>query len=206
MRRMTLFLALLLAFPVASFAQTDSIDLTVFAGYRSGGDFIADPDLFDRFVDEFEVDDADVYGLALGIPISRSFAVELLYSRQETELSFDDGFFVDPVFLSDIEVSYFHAGMRWQWAPGQVQPYVAAGLGVARLSPDDALLDTEHRFSGSLGAGVRIMPTDHVGLRLEARGYFTDLSDYDDRRCCRDDYDNGDLYQVEATAGIVFAF
>lgn len=201
---LALLLGLVLAAPAT--AQDTSLELTIFGGYRSGGDFIATDQVFDRYLEKFKVEDDDVYGAALDIPVSRSFAIELLYSRQDTQLSLDDGIFVGDIPLADLEVTYYQAGMRWQWAPGQVQPYLSLGLGVARLAPKDSDLETENRFSGSLAVGLKVMPSKHVGIRIEGRGYFTDLSNYDEYDCCYRDNNNGDLYQVEATGGIVFAF
>ena len=197
-------LCLALALPAA--AQDGFLELTVFGGYRSGGDFTTTERVFDRYRDRFTIEDADVYGATLDIPLSRSFAVELLYSRQDSQLSIDEGVFAGDIPLADLEVSYYQAGVRWQWAPGQVQPYLAAGLGWARLAPKDSDLETENRFAGSLAVGLKVMPSRHVGIRIEGRGYFADLSNYEDYDCRYCNNGDDDLYQVEATGGIVFAF
>lgn len=198
-------LALALALPLTATAQ--SLEITPFLAYRSGGEFVADSSVFDDFIDEFDVDDAEAYGLIVDIPLSRSFAIELLYSTQETDLSFAGGFFGPEEPFGEIELSYLHGGVRWQWAPGQVQPYLALGLGATRLDPSLPELDTENRFSASLAVGIKVMPTDNLGLRFEVRGYGTDLSDYhDDRFCCDRRSDEGDLYQLEAIGGLVLRF
>jgi len=208
MKRLALLLVTttILFSPIAE-AQTSGVELTIFGGYRSGGDFNPIDAFDDLFQPDLEVDDGDVLGAALGIPIADNLAIELLYSRQESELFFNGGFFAPRERISDVDVTYAQVGIQYQWTPGQLRPFVGAGLGIARLDPQGSSLESEDAFAGNINGGLKIFPTEHVGLRLDGRVYFANFDNFRGDRCefC-EDYGDGDLYQGEATVGIIFKF
>jgi hypothetical protein len=78
---------------------------------------------------------------------------------------------------------------------------------VARLDPDFPEVTAEDYFAGSLGGGVKVFFSQNVGLRLEARGYWTNLqTDYRDRDR-HDRYNSdGDLVQGEGSVGLILSF
>ncbi|MCB1033843.1 MAG: outer membrane beta-barrel protein, partial [Acidobacteria bacterium] len=185
------------------------VELTLFGGYRSGDDFNV-VDAFDDFLEpRLEIEDGDVYGAILAIPLTDDFFLEFLYSTQETTLTERGGLFEPDLELSDLDVTYIHAGVLYQWSPGQLRPFIDAGLGVAILDPSVSFLDQESRLSGHIGGGVKIFFNEHLGLRVEGRALWADLNDeaFHDDRCCRDRRsESDDLFQGEATAGIIFKF
>ena len=106
-----------------------------------------------------------------------------------------------------------NVGMLFQTTDNDVVPFFVASAGITRLDPDVPGADSEERFSMSLGGGVKILFNDHFGLRLEGRGYFTLIDDYDsgcydDDFCCDCGYyDSGtSLSQGEASVGMIFAW
>ncbi len=199
-----IFVALALGAP--AFAAGPGVELSVFAGYRSGGDFNPLEGFDDFFEPDFEVDDADVYGATLAIPLGENFNLEFLYSHQETELFFDEGLFFEREKISDISVSYLHGGITYEWSPSQVHPFIGIGLGMAWLDPSRGDLDTENRLSGHVSGGVKVYFNDHFGLRVEGRGLWADLAEFDFDDSCCNDYGDNDLYQAEATLGLLFKF
>lgn len=191
--------------PVAAEAQAPmrAFELGFFGGYRVGGGILEeDNDLFPFDVD---VEDAPAYGARLEIPLSDWIALELFASRQPTEFVRDDGLFGPDAGLLDVDISYYHVGVLFQWGPGQVRPFFVTSLGIGQINPDLPTLSTEERLSGSLGGGVKVWANEHVGFRFEGRGYWTDVADEDHHDGRRYRYD-GDLYQFEVTAGLQFAF
>ena len=86
--------------------------------------------------------------------------------------------------------------------PGKTEAFRAAVL--------DRLVPLWRQFPGNLD--VKVMFSDHVGLRLEGRIFSTFMDDDDDFYCSRDyDYDDCDFdddffFQTQAKAGLVFAF
>lgn len=206
-RAVFLFLFLL---PAAGFAQHGRLDagrfeITPFAGYRLQGDFDASSSN-DAFGDlNVEVEEGGLFGVLLDIPLNRNWSIELLANRQETAFIIDEGLFERETELGDVTLTYAHAGLLFQWGYGQVNPFITGSIGLARIDPEFDELDADDRFSTSFGGGVKIFLADNVGLRLEARGFWTDLdTGFDDRL---ERYDEGDgLFQAEGSVGLIIAF
>lgn len=202
-------LAGVLLLPTPAFAGDSGVEVTVFGGYRSAGEFHPS-EAFDDFLGpDLEVADGDVFGAALDIPISRNLFIEVFYSQQDTKLSFEGGFFLEDEDISDLDVSYLLAGVQYQWNPGQIRPFITGGVGVARLDPTGSNLDSESRLAAGFGGGVKVFFNDHFGLRLDGRALWADLDEFDyDNDCCTRRRDNGDndLFQGEATIGLTFKF
>jgi hypothetical protein len=203
MRRALVTLVFLL--PAAAFAQNGRFEITPVAGYRLDGDFDArsttafDPDL------KVKVDESAVYGIILDIPLSPSWQIEVLANRQSTEFVADRGLLTPTSTLGDVELTTLQGGFLYEWGGGQVNPFVVGAAGITRIEPKFGNLSTDDRFSASLGGGVKIFFADNVGLRLEARGYWTDLDTGFDDRNRR--YRSGDgLFQGEGSAGLIVAF
>ncbi|HEV8578053.1 MAG TPA: outer membrane beta-barrel protein [Thermoanaerobaculia bacterium] len=203
MRRALFFLFLLL--PAAAFAQPGRIELTPVVGYRLDGDFDArssdafDPDL------NVQVDGSAVYGLLLDIPVAPNWAIEILANRQQSQFEVDRGLLTPSSTLGDVDLTILQAGFLFQWGEGQVNPFITAAAGLTRIDPQFDELSSDDRLSASLGGGVKIFFSENIGLRLEARGYWTDLeTDFDDRHRRYDSRDG--LYQGEGSAGLIIAF
>ena len=197
-------LSILLLVPGLAGAQ--DLEISLLGGYRGGGELEGDENaLFDEDVD---IDGSGTYGARLGVHINRSFQIELMASRQESEFEVDEELFGEDRALLDVELDYYHVGILWQSHAGQVQPYGVVSLGIGRISPDLPTIDDEERLSASVGGGVKILMNRHVGFRFEGRLFWTDISEEDDDfgdNCCDLDYGD-DLYQGEVTAGLTFVF
>ena len=219
MYRKWIVLFVLLLAPAAAIAQDTNLsssaytrgrfELTPTFSYNFGGTLSAeDSDLFDF---DLEADDSEAYGVTFGIPLSPWAQIELLASRQQTQLAYDEGLFGGVRGLADFDVTYYHVGGLFQWGNGQIHPFLVASLGVANLNPDVPGARAENKFSGSLGGGVKIFFTDNIGLRLEGRGFWTLLDgnsdDYywDDGCYCDYGYSNT-FDQGQASAGLIIAW
>jgi hypothetical protein len=205
------FLFAVLATPVLAtpaLAQPARFELSPFAGYRWGGEIDRrDTDLFDEDV---EVDQSAAFGVRLEIGVTPNWAIEVLGTRQSTELtSGDEGLFGEDRGLADITLDTLQVGLVFQGSSGQLRPYGVASLGGTRLDTDLPGASTEERFSASAGGGVKLFVNRNLGFRFEGRFYWIDT---EDDECCRRDHDdwswgeNGDLTQGEATAGVILAF
>lgn len=186
-------------------AVADGLELTPFVAYRGGGTL--DASLSSQFRDDLDVEDGEAYGVTLGIPLGRSFQLELLASRQDSQLEVDRGIFDPERAVADVTVDYYHVGMLWQWPAGDVVPFFVLSGGITSLEPDFLSSDDETRPSLSMGGGVKVFVNDHLGFRFEGRGFFTDLEENDrDDRCCRYDDDDDDFTQGEARVGVILKF
>lgn len=204
MRRALLALAsVLLLVPAAAFAQPNQFELTPFAGYRLDGTIDSSADL--GFDQDVQVEESEVFGVLFDIGFTPNWSIELMASRQDTSFSVDEGLLSPSSDLGDVTLSYYQAGFLFQTGAGQVKPFFVITGGLARIEPDFPELDAENYFAGTLGGGVKIFFSPNVGIRLEARGYWTNLdTDFDDRY---DRYDSqGDLLQGEASAGLILSF
>jgi hypothetical protein len=103
LRKYLLPLALFLVLPQpATMAQT-KFEISPFLGYRLGGDF---QDLATGAT--IDLEESSSYGLILDIPLSGNGQLEILWSRQETEL--DSGGFLVATPPFHIDVDYLHVG------------------------------------------------------------------------------------------------
>ncbi len=189
------------------FTRENMFELTPFGGYRWGGTLFADrTNLFGQDVDVASNGD---YGVNLGIPLGISRTkLELMVNRQDTDLQIGGGLFTPSDRLADMHITYYHAGIQVPFSESySASPFIVLSAGIANLRPDVRGISADNRFSASAGVGVKVPFNRNVGLRVEGRGYFTSLGDYDNRRCtrCYNDY-NHDLYQGELNMGLVISF
>lgn len=204
-RALFLFALTLLLPPVAGFAQPGRFELTPMAGYRLDGDFDAHSrHAFDPALN-VQVDESAVYGVTFDIPLNENWQIELLANRQRTSFEVDEGLLAPAATLGDVDITFLHAGILLQWGLGQVNPFLTASGGIAHIDPKFNELDADNRFSASLGGGVKIFFSENIGLRLEGRGYWTDLDTGFRNRYDR--YDSGEgMTQAEGSVGLIIAF
>jgi hypothetical protein len=178
-------------------AQRHALEISPFAGYRWDGTLEGDNGLF---LDSVDIDQSEVYGLRLDFPVTDAFQIELQASHQPTRFSHGDQLFGQHSDFPDVDVDTFHVGFLFQGGDGQVHPYGIFSVGATRLSPDVAHADSVSRLSTSGGGGLKVFFGPHVGMRFEGRIYWTDTDQSNDW------WDDHDLWQKEATAGLILAF
>src|SRR6185312_10105091 len=148
-------------------ALAANYEITPILGYTFGGEF--EDSVTGTTLD---VKDNAHYGIILDINTTPDAQIELYYSVQPTQLKADTGLFTgNPQF--DLDIHYIHLGGTYGENIGKVKPYVVASVGATYMDPKGAGHDSETRFSFSLGGGVKYFLTEHVGLRLEGRGFGT---------------------------------
>lgn len=188
------------------YSRDNQFEFTPFGGYRYGGTLFAERT--DLFGIDADVASGGNYGATFGIPIGDSRTkFELMVNRQNTHLTAGSGLFEPDQRLADFDVTYFHGGFQFPIGYSDAAtPFVVLSAGFANLRPDVFGVSAENRFSAAAGLGVKVPLNRNIGLRVEARGYYTSLGDYDDNcfRCGRDQ--NRDLYQGETNVGLVFSF
>jgi hypothetical protein len=210
MRPWFLATALLAVAPAAARSQT--VEITPLIGYRFGGGFstAAGIEPAEPAVD-FEVEDAASFGVHLGVRVAEDGELELLYSRQNTRLGTDGLFTGEPLF--DLALETWQLGGNYLFAEkgSRLRPYIGVGLGITRLLPEPAALQDETRFSASIAGGAKVWLGRHLGLRVEARGFFTVLESDGDAFCetgseCLVHAKGSDISQAEVRAGLVLRF
>ena len=158
-------LSLLLVLGLAGQDACHAIEFTPFTGYGIGGEFTES-----QSDQEVEVSDNGLYGFAVDFDLGESgeSQFEVYLSRQETRLVGDNLSTDTSAF--GLDVDYYHIGGILQGTGEYVRPFAVGTLGVTYLNPKSSLHDSIVRPSLGLGGGVKLFPTENIGLRLEGRG------------------------------------
>lgn len=163
MSRIYLFLPLILLSTTSS-----AFDLTALYGRQDGGRMNhvnTDSSL--------RLGQSDASGFILGRSISANRDLEIFYSRQQTELK-EGEIMVPQEDLFTIDAQYLHLGGTVLSKPNHgLQGFLSGGLGITHFNPSLSGTSAENRLSMNLGIGVRWMPIERVGLRLDGRFYGT---------------------------------
>jgi len=198
------FLAAGLAMGVSGLANSADWELTPFAAYRFGGSF--DEVDSDRSLD---LDEGGGFGLILDKTLDHQHQVEVMFSRQKSAFQLQDLGLTPASLDASLDVYYLQVGGTYLFDGSRFRPFISAGAGLTHFDPADEQLSRETRFSGSLGAGVKLHLSERVGLRLEGRGYLTLFDSSGSIFCsggCVVSLSGDGLTQFEVIAGITAAF
>jgi hypothetical protein len=194
---------------IVSPAGAADFEVTPFAGYTMGGEFSNA-----ATGNTLSFDDTSSYGIMVDFKQAVDQQggepwIELYYSRQQTRLKADQGLFVgNPLF--DVNVEYYHIGGTYSQATGKVKPFAVGTLGATHMVPKGEGLHSETKFSLSLGGGVKMYLTEHVGIRLDARWFGTLFNGSGSAFCssgtCLINVQGDVLSQYVVNAGVILAF
>lgn len=179
----------------------ERVEITPFFGYRVGGQFNGIIDAV-----EHPFDGASSYGALADVNLFRdNYKVEVLWSHQTT--GFDR--IVDRQMARQrLQIDHFQAGVMQEVGTERARFAVSALVGGTRFAAPG--LGSEARFSGSVGGSVKLFPTPHLGLRLDARAYGVSLKGSTGALCvngtCAFAYSGTLLWQGDFTAGVILAF
>jgi opacity protein-like surface antigen len=200
----------LFATPLVAQADSPRFEFTPFVGGRVGGGFdVSTTAENDSSVD---LDSGASFGIDLGLYRDSQSFYELLYSTQSTSLDSSDPL-LDGV---DLRIDYLQFGGTLFMPQNNdlFVPYLSLTIGATFMEPDYRGYDSETKFSGSLGGGVRIPFNDNVALNLGLRGYLTLIDSDTSLFCVSDAEDAGCLlrssgstfFQAEGQLGISVRF
>ena len=177
-------------------------EITPFFGYMAGGQFEDPATNTDRDVKE----DND-FGVIFNIAADQWRHYEFFYAKQGSE--------VEGTAPMDLDIEYLQIGGTVSYQDAErVIPYFGMTVGGARFSPSQSGLDTETKFALTLGGGVKVPITDHIGLRFDARAFVSFL-DTDGNIFCVSDNGAGSclirtksdtFFQYHAALGVVIGF
>ncbi len=146
---------------VANGAEEQRFQITPFYSYATGDDFE------DEAGGELDVADESGWGIVFNVEEADARYYELLYATYGTEIEGGASPF-------DLDIDYFQIGGTVAWSEGKrFIPYFGMTIGAAHFSPDLSGLESETRFAFTVGAGVRVPVTPHIGVRAEWRTYVT---------------------------------
>lgn len=197
--------------PRAARAQirSNTVEISPFYGRLFGGEFARGSNSL--FQERVDADDANTYGVRVGFNTSESAEFELQASRTDTHFvshASGDVFGSGGDRLGDLRIDYLLGYGTFNFGHRRVVPYVTIGGGVGRLQPSatvEPARDTT-RFTGSLGAGLKVFINPHFGLRFDGRGYSTYLNSRDTCGHFDNCNDTHWLTNGEVSGGMIFAF
>jgi hypothetical protein len=182
-------------------------EITPFAGYRIGGDFRTTEEGGATWAD---VDDGASWGVDLGLYRDPDSYYQLLYSRRTANLRG-----AEPALQgTDLRIEYLHLGGTLLFPqPRGHTSYFSFTLGVTRLEADAGGYGSEHKFSASLGGGLRFPITGNLQATLGLRGYMTMVDRDSDLVCISDGgasclirTSGRSVWEAEGIAGLTFLF
>lgn len=200
-------LPLMLFFPALLQAQEATTEITAFGAYRFGGTFEEE-----ESGAEYELNDSPSFGLIVNFRHKDPTQWEILYSQQQTEAEFQGGTISDGEV--DLDLHVLQLGGTYQFEGEVARPYLAFTLGGTHVKASANGSDSDTFFSGSIGIGMKFLPTSRVGIRVEARAYGTLVDNSTDLFCstgpdqniCAIRLEGRMLSQVETFAGITVRF
>jgi len=187
---------LLLAFALLphAHARAGEVQIAPFAGMQYGGSLVTASGL------KVGIDVGLQYGATLDVEVARSWSVELLFARQETQLA--------SAPRLGLAVERYMAGAREEKEVGRGRFMGVALVGLTRVLPDG--LGADERFTVALGLGMRWPLTKRLGVRAEARGYYAVVSSGGATACvngsCLLLFGSSGVWQGDLTAGLVWTF
>lgn len=205
----TASLSLWLGLLSAGAAHAQKAEITPFVGYQFGGEIrVRDGEL--RIKDDIN------YGVVLDYTLNRSGQIEASYTRQDTRLEFSEfGTGRRPIY--DMSVNYWQIGGLYRFdATATARPFFTLTLGLTHFGIGDQLdedaprLASDTFFSMVLGGGVKIFPSERVGVRLGANLYSTILDSSSGFWCtlpggCGVGLSGWAVWQGSASAGLTIA-
>jgi len=163
-----IIITLLSALLTPALSTANGSEISVFSGYRSGGD-LENAETGNKA----SFDETSSYGIIFGLDYGPEHVMEFLYSYQDTALS-NSTTTNNPNSLN-VDVEYFQIGGSQIWSDKKTDKFFGATLGAIHLDPDVSGLSSKSRFAMSLGGGVVFKFNKNIGLRLGLRGYFSAL-------------------------------
>jgi hypothetical protein len=175
-------------------AQAQTFEVAPFGGYRFGGD------LYEVYLGRpLDVDGSPSFGVTLDFFVNRGTSVSFLYSREDAKAG---------TRSTTLFVEHWHGGGTYELERGAIRPFLAGSAGLTRFG---SAHDSEIRFSAAGGGGVKLMPSRHLGVRLDGRLYAVFVDGHVGGLACGGgacvvDLDVFMLWQTEFTAAVVVSF
>jgi hypothetical protein len=178
-----------------------TVQLAPFAGYHFGGSVRSEV-----LEQDYSFKSGLDFGGTIDIALGQSWRVELLYLRQETSL--ESAGVIGPSY--DITVERYMIGLEEETGEGSVKAFGVILAGATRFVPQFGDAGSELKFSAGLSLGVKSFFTGNVGLRLEARGFYTVVESGGAAFCgagqCLFSFSGSGLWQGDLSGGLIIAF
>lgn len=151
-----------------------AIELSGYGGYMLSGKST-------YYDGEIDVYDGGVFGGTLGYDLGNGMQVQFLYNRNSASgrIIYYPAFQDVELYDFDLVTEHYHLGVEKLLGGNEmIRPYGAMSLGVVAYTPKNVRsddnsnfhdLDAVTRFSMGAGLGVKIFPTEKIGIKLQAK-------------------------------------
>ncbi len=189
-RALAFSLPLIAVLAPAAFAQ-HKFEISPYAGVRTAGGFRGEDQLV-----SYNVLSAPTFGVFADFMVTGQLAIEFLWGHEGSTVDkrttvLAGNVTTPPVApevpdgeLFDLGIDYFHGGVRFDGGNEKYTPYIAAGAGATRFSPDATDAPSVTKFSFSIGTGINAYLTDRIGVRFDARAFGTRTGDRQEDFAC----------------------
>ena len=173
-RKATLTFALALVASSAAWAQDPRVEISGTAGWTfsdgvSGSNYQINGEDFTRV----DPKDSASWGARLGFFVTPNVEVGGLFNLQSTTMQISGlGSTLD---IGDEKTYNYHGYVAYNFGDSDaaVRPYFLGGLGATQYGavnlPSGRTIDGNTKFSSTWALGLKLYPSNNVGLRLEAR-------------------------------------
>jgi hypothetical protein len=189
---------------VSTRVEAQTVEVSPFGSFEFGGSLSSSV-----YQGVFSIGSSLGYGGTVDIAVARGWKVELLYSRQETDL-YASGGSSGPRF--DLAVERYMVGIEEEKGEegGKTRPFGVFLLGATRLIPNLGSYGSDTGFTLGLALGVKLLVSRNVGFRFEGRGFFTPVATSSSLFCangtCLFGASGSGLFQGDLSVGLVIAF
>ena len=168
--------AILVAAP--SRAQDSKVEISGLAGWTlsdgvSGASILAaDGNIYN----EIGPKDSFSWGLTIGYVLNENYTLEFMYDQQVSKLEVQGTATRE---IGDFKINSYHGAIVWNGGPADstMRPFFFLGAGATSypgvdftgVNGDQREIGGNSKFSGTLGAGLKVYPGSNVGLKFQAR-------------------------------------
>jgi hypothetical protein len=147
-----------------------------------------------------------MWGVAFDYAVKDSVTqIEVLYNRQDTDLTFDVG--GEETDIASAFIEYIHVGALLGVQRSDVLWYTSFSLGTTRFGAKEGSTGDEWRFSIMFGLGAKHYFNDRVGVRVQARAPYMFVEDTAKFYCgetgCLTSAGGRGIWQFDLSLGLV---
>ena len=141
--------------------KAQHLEITPYAGYETGGKVYTN-------LGYLRVDDGMNFGGAISFGFDENAQFEFSYNHLNSELSLDDGEYITN--KTPVNVDYYLFGVTGAQRLGErFLPFYGGSLGWVHYGTPEEEYGNESLFTVSISAGFKILITDWLGFKAQAR-------------------------------------
>lgn len=141
-----------------------AIETSVYGGYELNG-------RVEYYDGEIDVKNGPLWGLTVGYDLGNDTQVQFIYSGSVVDTEAVEYGFAGGYDRFNTVIQHFHLGTERDllMATDEIRPYGAISLGMTSYDPQTRNYRDALRFSMGLGVGVKLFPTEGVGLKFQGK-------------------------------------